>query len=54
MFELGNVQRVMIAIVGAIIFTSATVGAAVGPARAIESTPVDTYAAASGSVLANG
>lgn len=42
MFELGNIQRTVIAIVGAIIFTGASVLAAAAPA---ETAPTAAYAA---------
>lgn len=45
MFELGKAHSVVVAIIGAIIFTTASVGAAVGPARAVETAPT-VYASA--------
>ncbi len=45
MFDYAKFQRVALALVGAIIFTTVSVGAAVGPARQVETTPVQTAAA---------
>jgi hypothetical protein len=51
MFELGKVQRTIVAAIGALIFTGAAVSAAVGPARAVETAPV---VLAQATVQANG
>ena len=40
MFNSDKFQRIAVAAVGAIIFTTVSVGAAVGPARTAETTPV--------------
>ena len=45
MFDYAKLQRVALALVGAIIFTAMSVGAAVGPARQVETTPVQTAVA---------
>ena len=52
MFATFEFQRTAVAVIGALMLTVVSVGAAVGPARAIETTPV--YAAAApASVQAN-
>ena len=48
-----NLKQNAIAAVGAAVFTFTAVGAAVGPARAVETAPV-AYAQVQGSVQANG
>ena len=40
-----EVKKIALATVGALILTSASVGAAVGPARVIETTPVASHIA---------
>jgi len=40
MFDYENIRRVALSAIGAIILTTVSVGAAVGPARAIETTPI--------------
>jgi len=44
-FNLTNLQRIATAAVGALVLTTVSVSAAVGPARAIETAPI-TYAQA--------
>jgi len=39
MFNIGNFNQSVLAAIGAIILTATSVGAAVGPARAIETAP---------------
>jgi hypothetical protein len=39
MFDLDKVQRTAAALVAALVFSSVSVGAAVGPARAVEKAP---------------
>lgn len=51
-FDKSEIQRVAAAAVGALILTTTFVGAAVGPARAIETTPI-AYAAAAGTFAAS-
>ena len=48
-----NLKQNAIAAIGAAVFTATAVGAAVGPARAIETAPV-AYAQVQASVQANG
>lgn len=45
MFKLDQVGRAVLAMLGTLILTTTFVGAAIGPARAIETTPVATYQA---------
>ena len=45
-FDKGEVQKVILAAIGALALTTVSVGAAVGPARAIETTPVSAFAEA--------
>jgi hypothetical protein len=40
MFDYEKIQRTALSAVGAIILTSMAVGAAVGPARAVETAPI--------------
>ena len=40
MFDFAKFQRIATAAIGAVIFTTVSVGAAVGPARIAETTPV--------------
>lgn len=40
MFDLDNLKQGVIAAIGAIILTATAVGAAVGPARAVETAPI--------------
>jgi hypothetical protein len=40
MFDFGKFQQVAAAALGALILTAVSVGAAVGPARAIETAPI--------------
>lgn len=53
MFDYDKIQRVAFSAIGAIILTTLSVGAAVGPARAIETTPI-AYAQADAGTQANG
>lgn len=46
-FDKSDVQRVAISMVGALLLTSVMVGSAVGPARAIETTPIASLAISS-------
>lgn len=43
MFNFDQIGRVVISAIGALILTSTVVGAAVGPARVAETTPVVGY-----------
>jgi hypothetical protein len=53
MFEMDKAKQAVMAAFGAIILTSTAVGAAVGPARAVETAPVSLVAAqVSGQALA--
>jgi hypothetical protein len=53
MVDFGKVGEMMLATVAAMLLTATAVGAAVGPARAIETTPVSLVAAeVSGQALA--
>ena len=45
-FEKDEITRVALATIGALALTTVSVGAAVGPARAIETTPVAAFAEA--------
>jgi hypothetical protein len=45
MFETDKIKQAVVAALGAIILTSTAVGAAVGPARVAETTPVSLVAA---------
>ncbi len=45
MFDYAKFQSKALAIVGAVIFTAVSVGAAVGPARQLETAPVQVAAA---------
>jgi hypothetical protein len=49
MFKIDSLSKTALAIVGTIILTTTTVGAAIGPARAVETAPV-AYAQAAGTV----
>ena len=49
-FDRIDVQRIAVAAVGAVILTATAVGAAVGPARALETAPVQYAEAAPDSV----
>jgi hypothetical protein len=40
MFDYAKIQTAALAIVGALVFTTVSVGAAVGPARYVETAPV--------------
>ena len=53
MFNLDKAQRTVAAIVAALIFTTVSVSAAVGPARAVETAPV-LYAQVQAAGQANG
>lgn len=43
MFNFNHIGRVALSALGALIFSTTVVGAAVGPARAIETSPVIGY-----------
>jgi hypothetical protein len=45
MSTIGNINQSLLAAVGAIILTATSVGAAVGPARAVETAPAGLVAA---------
>ena len=45
MVYMGTVKQAAMATLGAIVLTATAVGAAVGPARAVETTPVSLVAA---------
>jgi hypothetical protein len=45
MSNIGNIHRSLLAAAGALILTATSVGAAVGPARAIETAPAGLVAA---------
>ncbi|HEX6377397.1 MAG TPA: hypothetical protein VFZ91_16945 [Allosphingosinicella sp.] len=44
MIDMGKLTQTMVATVGAMLLTATAVGAAVGPARAIETAPVSLVA----------
>jgi hypothetical protein len=46
MFDFAKFQRIAVAAIGAVIFTTVSVGAAVGPAEVAEATPVAAGVAA--------
>lgn len=54
MFDLEKIQRGAAAMVAALVFTAVSVGAAVGPASALERAPVSYAQAAQAEVQANG
>lgn len=53
MFDFDKIKENVAAALAAVVLTSTAVGAAVGPARAVETAPV-VYAAAQASDTANG
>ena len=53
MVDMSKIAQTMTAVVGAMILTATAVGAAVGPARAVETAPISLVAApVSGQALA--
>ena len=52
MSTIGNISQSLLAAVGAIILTATSVGAAVGPARAVETAPALAAAQVSGQAQA--
>lgn len=53
MFDFDKITSVALSAIGALVFTTTLVGAAVGPARAVETVPV-VYAQAQAAGQANG
>ena len=53
MFDLNDIQRTALAALGAIVLSTVSVAAAVGPARVIETSPVSYAQAAAPAQAAN-